>query len=317
MRVVNQSAHILIPESPMKHIERIGRICYKSGDKISDGTDKKFIKMLFDNNHHAMLEHYRFIMAVNPIIYEELSKVGPRHVEFSNYGRYVISCNARALLELHEKCRCIQFGYMKSAVKGIRDELISHIIREYNCYELFGWNRNELLPPLSTGVEFIDNSREAMSEEEWNIHGWFSACIVTDRGISHEIVRHREEVSYAQESTRYCNYGQDRFGKEITVIDQGFDPSSIECAIWRGMMVNCEYNYFRLIKCGATPQFARSVLPTCLKTEIVMTAPMYEWDHFFNLRLKGTTGAPHPMVKEVAGMVYDDMMEVFYESNKN
>ena len=135
---------------------------------------------------------------------------------------------------------------------------------------------------------------------------------MTDRGISHEIVRHREETSYAQESTRYCNYGLGKFGKEITVIDQGFEYKSDEYFQWRESAELSGNTYFDLLERGITPQFARSVLPTCVKTEIVMTAPMYEWDHFFNLRLRGTTGAPHPMIKDLSTMAYNDMMEVFY-----
>lgn len=307
MKIVRQSADILLPESPMKHIEKIGRICYKSEDKIAEGTDKKFVQMLYNNKHHAMLEHYRFIMRVNPIIYEELSRVAPKHMEFSSYNnRLLISCNARALSELHERCRCQQFGYTKMAIKTIRDELITHIIKKYDCYELFGWSRDEQLPLLSTGIEFIDNNKSAMSDEEWNIHGWFSAHFITDRGISHEIVRHREETSFAQESTRYCNYGHEKFGDEITVIDQGFREEK-EYYAWYVSLSSCEYAYFALLEHGIKPQFARSVLPTCLKTEIVMTAPIYEWEHFFDLRLRGTTGAPHPMVKELAEITHNKM----------
>lgn len=307
MKVVKQSAKILVPETPMKHIEKIGRICYKSEDKISDGTDRKFVRMLFNNNHHAMLEHYRFIMQVNPIIYEELSKIAPRHMEFSSYNdRLIISCNARALLELHENCRCLQFGYLKLAIKNLRDELIGHILRKYDCHELFGFDRNEPLPLLSTAVDFIENSPSAMSDEEWLHHGWFSAHIITDRGITHEIVRHREETSFAQESTRYCNYGLDKFGSEITVIGQGF-CGEVE-KYWRESVACAESMYFELLKCGIKPQIARSVLPTCLKTEIVMTAPIFEWHHFFNLRMRGTTGAPHPMVQALSTEVYKDAL---------
>ena len=305
MKIINQTAGILPQESPMKHIEKIGRICYKSEDKITDGTDRKFVQMLFNNKHHAMLEHYRFILKVDRGIYEYLSKVAPRHIEFSSYNdRLLISFNARALLELPERCRGVQFGYLKYAVKSIRDELITHIVQKYDCYELFGLNRDEQLPSADTIVEFIENNRNAMSKEEWNIHGWFSAHIITDRGISHEIVRHREETSFAQESTRYCNYGHNKFNEEIAVIDQGLEHRNYN--IWK---INCEMSenaYFDLINNGATPQFARSVLPTCLKTEIVMTAPIYEWEHFFDLRMRGTTGTPHPLIKKIADMIYLD-----------
>ena len=127
MNIMKQQANIMLPETPMKHIEKIGRICYKSEDKIGEGTDRKFVNMLQKNNHHAMLEHYRFIMQVNPSIYEALSQLSIRHFEFSSYNnRLLISFNARALMEFPETSRGMMFGYLGlAAQKGIRDELPS------------------------------------------------------------------------------------------------------------------------------------------------------------------------------------------------
>lgn len=309
MKILEQSGRILLPESPTKHIERIGRICYKSEDKVADGTDKAFVKMLFKNGHHAMLEHYRFIMQVRPDVYDWLSKIAPRHMEFSSYhDRLLISFNARALRDLVKNCSAQMFGILPMAVQSLVDELIGQIIYKYGCYELFGYEENPHLM-LSTAVEFIENSPAAMCPEEWNIHGWFSAHMITDRGITHEIVRHREETSFAQESTRWCNYSKDKHDRQISVIDQGFDG---ECRdIWMMQMENCETAYLKLCDAGVKPQFARSVLPTCLKTEIVMTAPIYEWCHFFDLRMRGTAGVPHPLIQKLSTMVYEQMLEVF------
>lgn len=309
MKIVNQSAQLLVPESPMKHIERIGRICYKSEDKVGDGTDRKFVKMLFDHDHHAMLEHYRFIMQVNPTIYELLEAVEHPHVQMThctieNQDRYVISMNARALINLVEDSKAEHHGVLPMAVRSVREELIGHIIREYDCCELFGIPR-EFTYILSTGVDFIENSPYAMTTDEWYVHGWASVHMITDRGISHEIVRHRKETSFAQESTRYCNYSKDKFGNEITVINQGLEDSAQ--ITWTSAMLKCEKCYFKLLEYGATPQMARSVLPTCLKTEIVMTAPIFEWEHFFNLRMRGMAGTPHPLIKELSTMAYKSM----------
>jgi len=118
---------------------------------------------------------------------------------------------------------------------------------------------------------------------------------VTDRGISHEIVRHRL-ASYSQESTRYCNYGKSKFGEEITVVR----PSQIDDSLfpsWEYAMSQAEVAYFELLGKGAKPQTARSVLPTCLKTEIVMTANFREWRHFIKLRLQK---AAHPDIRPLA-----------------
>lgn len=315
MNIMKQQANILIPETPMKHIEKIGRICYKSGDKIGDGTDREFVNTLQKNNHHAMLEHYRFIMQISRPIYEALSQLSIRHFEFSSYNnRLLISFNARALMEFPEVSRGMAFGYLSLAQKGIRDELLGHILRQYDCHELFGINRDDPPIMLSAGANFIENSPSAMSAEEWKVHGWMSAHFITDRGITHEIVRHREETSFAQESTRYCNYGK---SGDISIIDQGLGIDTDEYCWWYDMCHELEGAYMKLIESGFKPQSARSILPTCVKTELVMTAPMYEWDHFFNLRMRGTAGVPHPMIKDLSTDLYNKMQEVYNEDKSN
>lgn len=131
-------------------------------------------------------------------------------------------------------------------------------------------------------------------------HYSLTVRIVCDRGVTHEIVRHRL-ASYSQESTRYCNYTGDKFGNEITVIKPCYwEEGSEEFANWKRAMLYAEEYYFRLINNGATPQEARSVLPNSLKTEIVMTANLREWRHFLKLR---TSKAAHPQMREIAGMI--------------
>lgn len=141
----------------------------------------------------------------------------------------------------------------------------------------------------------IENGHEAMLE-----HASMTVRFTVDRGVSHELVRHRL-ASFAQESTRYCNYSQDKFGNELTFIRPCFfKPKTPEYVWWLDSMKNAEETYMHLLELGATPQEARCVLPNSLKTEVVMTANMREWRHFFKLRAIGTTGAPHPQMKEVA-----------------
>ena len=149
MKILQQSANVLVPETPMKHIEKIGRICYKSEDKIADGTDKKFVERMFNSKHHAMLEHYRFIMEVSPMVYEPLMAVahphiGMTHRTYAGRDRFVISFNARALTNIVEDSHAADFGVLPMAIASIRDELIAHITRIYDCHELFGWNRNDI-----------------------------------------------------------------------------------------------------------------------------------------------------------------------------
>lgn len=180
----------------LKKIERIARVCYKSEDRIGDGTAEKMVKALIDRGHEAMLEHVSF-----------------------------------------------------------------------------------------------------------------SVKFTVDRGVSHEIVRHRL-ASFAQESTRYCNYGHDG---EITVIKPCFwDEDSASYKKWYVGMESAEHYYMGLVGNGVTPQEARSVLPNSLKTEVVMTANLREWRHFLKLRAVGTTGKPHPQMQEVAIPLLKELQETIH-----
>jgi len=128
-------------------------------------------------------------------------------------------------------------------------------------------------------------------------HEKITVKIICDRGVTHEIVRHRI-ASYSQESTRYCNYSQDKFGRELTLIKPCFwDVDSKEYSLWKQSMQVIEENYNELIDCGASPEEARSILPNSLKTEIVVTMNLREWRHFFKLR---TSPRAHPQMREIA-----------------
>jgi len=140
----------------------------------------------------------------------------------------------------------------------------------------------------------IKRGHEAMLE-----HCSFTVKFIVDRGISHELVRHRI-ASFAQESTRYCNYSKEGFGGEITVIKPCFlDEHSAGFGTWEIACRQAEKAYFDLLDWGCTPQEARSVLPNSLKTEVVMTCNLREWRHFFKLRAADVSGAAHPQMKEV------------------
>lgn len=149
------------------------------------------------------------------------------------------------------------------------------------------------MTPESSG-EFCEKMKR-LGHHAMIEHAVASFRIVTDRGVSHEIVRHRI-ASFAQESTRYCNYSADKFGGEIKVIEPpGLD--TVQRGYW---LLGCEYSerrYLGMLGCGCSPQIARSVLPTCLKTELVMTANLREWLHFIELR---GSKAAHPQIRPIA-----------------
>ena len=149
----------------------------------------------------------------------------------------------------------------------------------------------------------IDRGHEAMIE-----HSSLSVKFVVDRGVSHELVRHRI-ASFAQESTRYVNYSLEKFGNEINVIDihdginldnkmKNMDSDTISAIMgeWCLAMEDAEKHYMKMIELGATPQIARSVLPNSTKTEITITANYREWRNFFKLRVPNTA---HPQMREV------------------
>ena len=188
----------------------------------------------------------------------------------------------------------------------------------------------------------IGMGHEAMLE-----HFSVSVEFTTDRGVSHEIVRHRL-ASYAQESTRYCNYSKDKFESQITVISPEIamkyklgqtvtnkngrkiliddDVISTWLRVWKASCRTAEQAYLNLLDLGCPPELARGVLPNSLKTSIVVTMNLREWRHFFKLRTLGTTGKPHPQMFELTKpllfklnnyipVVFEDLVERFKKVN--
>ena len=135
-------------------------------------------------------------------------------------------------------------------------------------------------------------------------HEKLTVKFICDRGVTHEIVRHRI-ASYSQESTRYCNYSKDKFGNELTFIRPCFwADDSEEYAVWKQAMEDIEKTYVKLISLGAKPEEARSILPNSLKTEIVCTMNLREWRHFFRLR---TAERAHPQIREISVALLDEL----------
>lgn len=167
------------------------------------------------------------------------------------------------------------------------------------CYKSEGRISNGSSEKFIRGI--IKRGHESVIE-----HVSITVRVICDRGVTHEIVRHRI-ASYSQESTRYCNYATDKFSNEITVIKPLFwKEGTKEYETWKQGMENCEEAYFRLIHLGASPQEARSVLPNSLKTEIYMTMNFREWRHFFALRC---SSAAHPQMHQVANMILNQFKE--------
>ena len=194
-------------------------------------------------------------------------------------------------------------------------ELVNPISYEIalNTIELAGRTcyKSENKITNDSAEEFIRNiikrGHEAVLE-----HVSITAKFICDRGVSHEIVRHRI-ASYCQESTRYCNYSKDKFGNEITVIKPCFyEEESTGFSEWYASCKMSEIYYFALLYEGKAEE-ARSVLPNSLKTEIIMTTNIREWRHFFKLRC---SKAAHPQMRQIATMLFEQMKSkypVFFE----
>ena len=168
-----------------------------------------------------------------------------------------------------------------------------------------------------TAKSFIDKmlKHRHMSVLE---HCAITVRVICDRGVSHEIVRHRIGMSYSQESTRYCNYSKDKFGNTLTFILPSFWAPSLnkpeELREWTEAMEESERKYLSLMEKGASPQQARLVLPNSLKTEIVITGNPVSWMHFFDLRC--ASGA-HPQMREISCTIrklfYDNVSRQLFE----
>ncbi len=184
------------------------------------------------------------------------------------------------------------------------DKILQSIERAgRTCY------KSENLINSESAQKFVKNIIK-LGHESVIEHEKVTVRIICDRGVTHEIVRHRI-ASYSQESTRYCNYCNDRFGNELTFIEPCFFSSDSESdkknkQTWLETMDMIEKSYNKLIENGAKPEEARAILPNSLKTEIVVTMNLRAWRHFLKLRANKTA---HPQIREVANMILDTFKE--------
>lgn len=280
-------------EGVYKQIERAGRVCYKSEDKITEDSAKPFVdNRLIKSGHYAMLEH--------GTVYLKRDSTKEDNLEWAE--RYLLSPYSR-----------ISYGEGSHRINGVLHNTV-YVTTNYRVIIEQGWLDD---------LQYICEPTE-YHERRVTVH------FVCDRGISHEFVRHRV-MSFAQESTRYCNYSKDKFGNEVTfiipcwlgwkeqVIHKGdFEKSgsgSVDSSIFINSLLDSESSYLYLLKEGRTPQQARAVLPNALKTELVMTGFVSDWEHFFSLRALGTTGAPHPQAKELAEPLMKEFIARKYINN--
>lgn len=262
-----------------KQIEKAGRTCYKSEDKITEDSAEAFVHRMIESNHTAMLEH--------GTVYLKMPKSDVLYRKFSSNPYTIITCNN-------------DYRYITTNYRVIIENNLNYIFEQY-----------------------------AQNPEDMHIPR-ITLKFTTNIGVTREGNRMRAN-SIAEESTRYCNYTKNRFGNEINIClpswiseyaieIQACRDDETEARLYADMLTNnldnnwntidwylygissAAYAYKQLIKLGWKPQKAREVLPLATKSDVVYTAFPHQWKHFFDLRLFGTTGIPHPNMKEIAFM---------------
>lgn len=297
-------------EGAYKQIEKVGRVCYKSEDKITEDSAKPFVDRMIKSGHGAMLEH--------GTVYLEFHVKDPSEIGEEEYHSQQSELNKLISRYANNKYSIVKVNHYYDTV---------FITTNYRVLIENNWLKD---------LKYICEPT-VFHEKRVTVH------FVCDRGVSHEFVRHRV-MSFAQESTRYCNYSKDKFGNELTFIipewcpeiregsNKGWDPCSIYDKLYLQHLQNAENTYFALLKQWDervpdkryksgfknnpwTPQQARAVLPNSLKTELVVTGFTSDWNHFFDLRARGTTGAPHPQAKELAEPLMREFIARNYINN--
>ena len=280
MKIIEPYFEFIDEPDAMKKIELCGRVCYKSESKITDGSAETFVKNLIRRGHESVLEHAVYIV-----------KCDDRDVNVFNRICNMIENRdgGRVLLNSTQKRRNVISGNVRAWRDFMRECTLLNAYPKF--LTLFDGVLFEDVNPTGkwvTTAQFIDRSE--LTPDERDVHFTQTVKFVVDRGISHEIVRHRT-ASFSQESTRYCNYS----GSMAFIEPPFFDDLSLQ--LWENEMQNIENLYNLLISKGAKPQEARAVLPNSTKTELIMTANVECWKHFFELR---TAAGAHPQMKQIA-----------------
>lgn len=289
-----------------KHIEKCARTCYKSEDNITEDSYKKMYDNLVKRGHLAMLEH------------------GTVYLKHDTYSK-------NFELELKHYCKN---PYSKYKVYSFLDEYSEYITTNLRVIIENHWEDD---------LEFIC---EPTKFHERRITLKFT----TNIGVTREGNRHRVN-SIAEESTRYCNYTKKQFGSELNItrpvwinkesipefdesqwldcikdlLIDGINPDYIEqdTTYWYCMAIEfAGVAYRNLIRLGWPPQQAREVLPLATKSEVVYTAFASDWKHWFDLRLVGITGKPHPNTEQVAWLAQQELIknnlwDLIYHDNKH
>ena len=315
MRLIKQYHEIINEPDPYKLIELCGRVCYKSEDKITDTSCFKFIKMLKSVGHLSVLEHVYIAftcptktieeirnLQINPELDMNLLEqptINDKYITCSTFQNNIASGNLRAWMEF---LSLPNIPY-NSGIKAIEYELSNIFPHLFNSTF---WDGKKVLPIHPTNMSLMERA----------IHSTKTIRFITNRGVTHELVRHRP-CAFSQESTRYIKYeGEINFilpawmdeqylGTYTSLFRSGNsnDPSRI----FIESCILTELNYKSLLILKWQAQEAREVLSNAVKTEIIITGTLREWYHIFKLRCSKKA---HPQMRALMLPVFEELLSL-------
>lgn len=252
-----------------KQIELAGRTCYKSEDKITDESAEAFVQRMIDSGHTAMLEHGTVYFYIKREEDGGINPHDPYEIDFDT-----IFC---------------KYGQHKT---------------NFETHEtFFTTNLRWLVEQYPDDWKNIYNYYARTPDERWPKR--HTVRLTTSLHVYKDLTRHRT-MSFAIESTRFCNYSKGKFGSQLTFIKPCWptdDPAFESTLDW------IETSYLQLIEHGWQAQQAAEILPQCIKADVIITGFESDWDHIFNLRSIGTTGKPHPEVERIITPIFNYFKE--------
>lgn len=282
--IIKPSVERIDEKDNLKRIELAGRVCYKSEKKITDDSAMAFCQRIIKSGHTSVLEHSNVIVKMPASIVWHLME---------RMTLYQIKTKKRPMLTA--QCLATRERIISGNVRAWRDVLEATVVHP-------SFTRNPLLDvggDMEIDLSDYVISEDDLTDEERKIHSRITLRIICDRGVSHELVRHRV-MSFSQESTRYVNYGK----RGYTFIEPWWWES--QSGVIKHLMISEMQHsvnvYDAMIREGATPQLARAVLPNQIKTEIVVTATPLQWAEFLRLRMAKDA---HPDMQRIAYLVRD------------
>jgi thymidylate synthase (FAD) len=273
MKTVNSSYEIIKPDGKniagmLRFITRCAYTCYKTNKEITDDVAATFVDGLIKSGHTAMLEHGTVYLSI-PV--NRISQ------DVSNKMKLLISCHL----------------WTRYTEKVIDD--MPHVVIVTNFRVIVENNLQDFMKRFW----YIPTDDELLCRP--------TIKFICDRGVSHEIVRHRV-FSFAMESTRYCNYSKDKFGNSVTFVSPDW-MNMADDDEFKKDLETLESIYFKWLDRKKAPELARYFLPTGVKTELIVTGFNDDWDHFFDLRALNKTGRAHPDIKKLAEPLYKEFIK--------